>query len=291
MKAAGSFGNRRLFAFQPPVLHQNHSKEDCRMSLDEIVISRAIIDRFARKFSQGLDVDVAVVGAGPSGLLAACYLARGKARVALFERKLSVGGGMWGGGMLFNEIVVQEKAKRILDEFGVTTEKFQEGYYTADSVETVSTLCASACRAGVKIFNGMSVEDLMVRKDAVAGLVINWTAVEMANLHVDPLAVRARYVVDATGHPAEVVQVLERKNGIKFGTPKGSFQGERSLWAEEAERSTLENTGEIYPGLYVAGMAVNATFGGYRMGPIFGGMLFSGEKVARMILERLGQTV
>ncbi len=258
--------------------------------LDEIIISRAIIERFARKFSRGLDLDVAIVGAGPSGLVAAYYLAKGKVKVALFERKLSVGGGIWGGGMLFNEIVVQEKGKRVLDEFGVPTEKFQDEYYTADSVETVSTLCASACRAGTKIFNGISIEDLMVRKDSVTGLVINWTAVEMASLHVDPLAVRARYVVDATGHPAEVVQVLERKNGVRFGTPKGSFQGERSLWAEEAERSTLENTGEIYPGLYVAGMAVNATFGGYRMGPIFGGMLLSGEKVARMILERLGQT-
>jgi thiamine thiazole synthase len=259
-----------------------------RKMLDEVIISRAIIDRFTRKFSQGLDLDVAIVGAGPSGLVAAYYLAKGKVKVALFERKLSVGGGMWGGGMLFNEIVIQEKAKRILDEFGVTTEKFQDGYYTADAVETVSTLCASACRAGAKIFNGMSVEDLMVRKDAVAGLVINWTAVEMANLHVDPLAVRARYVVDATGHPAEVVQVLEKKNGVKFATPKGSFQGERSLWAEEAERSTLDNTGEIYPGLFVAGMAVNATWGGFRMGPIFGGMLFSGEKAARMILEQMG---
>jgi len=33
-------------------------------------------------------------------------------------------------------------------------------------------------------------------------------------------------------------------------------------------------------------MAANATFGGPRMGPIFGGMLLSGEKVAREILGR-----
>ena len=140
---------------------------------------------------------------------------------------------------------------------------------------------------GVKIFNGMSVEDLMVREKAVVGLVINWTAVEMAGLHVDPLAVRAKFVIDATGHPGEVVQVLQRKNRITLKTPLGNFQGERSLWAEAAEHSTVGNTGEIYPGLYVAGMAVNATMGGYRMGPIFGGMLLSGEKVARTLLTRL----
>jgi thiazole biosynthesis enzyme len=244
------------------------------MKLDEVIISRAIIERFARKFSRGLELDVAIVGAGPSGLVAAYSIAKGGRKVALFERKLSVGGGMWGGGMLFNEIVIQEEAKRILDGFGISTERFQEGYYTADSVETVSTLCSAACRAGAKIFNGVSVEDLMVRDEKVVGLVINWTAVEMANLHVDPLAVRAEYVVDATGHPAEVVQVLQRKNRI-------------ALWAEAAERSTVENTGEVYPGLYLAGMAVNATRGGYRMGPIFGGMLFSGEKVSQMILDRL----
>ena len=260
------------------------------MKLDEIIISRAIIDRFARKFSQGLEIDVAIVGAGPSGLVAAYYLAKARARVALFERKLSVGGGMWGGGMLFNEIVIQAAARRILDEFGISAEKFQEEYYTVDSVEMVSTLCSAACRAGVKIFNGISVEDLMIREEAVVGLVINWTAVEMAGLHVDPLAVRARFVVDATGHPAEVVQVLQRKNPITLKTPSGSFQGERSLWAEAAEHSTVENTGEIYPGLYVAGMAVNATMGGYRMGPVFGGMLLSGEKVARLLLERLGSS-
>jgi len=39
------------------------------MKLDEVIVSRAILERFARKFSQYLDV--AVVGVGPSGLVAA----------------------------------------------------------------------------------------------------------------------------------------------------------------------------------------------------------------------------
>jgi ribulose 1,5-bisphosphate synthetase/thiazole synthase len=34
-------------------------------------------------------------------------------------------------------------------------------------------------------------------------------------------------------------------------------------------------------------MAANATFGGPRMGPIFGGMLLSGKKVADMLLHAL----
>ena len=54
-----------------------------------------------------------------------------------------------------------------------------------------------------------------------------------------------------------------------------------------AETLTLENTREVFPGLYVAGMSANATFGGPRMGPIFGGMLLSGEKVAQDLIQRL----
>jgi thiamine thiazole synthase len=133
----------------------------------------------------------------------------------------------------------------------------------------------------------VSVEDVLMRPERIMGLVLNWSAVEMAGLHVDPLAVRCRVVVDATGHDTEVVKVVERKVPGSLLTPSGKREGERSMWAEEAERLTLENTREVYPGLYVAGMAANATFGGPRMGPVFGGMLLSGRKVARLILEQL----
>ncbi|RPI55829.1 MAG: ribose 1,5-bisphosphate isomerase, partial [Deltaproteobacteria bacterium] len=70
-------------------------------------------------------------------------------------------------------------------------------------------------------------------------------------------------------------------------TDTGKIMGERSMWAEVAENTTLENTKEAFPGVFVTGMAANATFGSFRMGPIFGGMLLSGERVAELIDERL----
>ncbi len=255
--------------------------------LNEVTITKAIINRFFKKLESCLELDVAIVGAGPAGLVASTYLARSGYKVAIFERKLSVGGGIWGGGMLFNEIVVQEEARRILEDFGIRVSKFEENYYTADSVETVSLLTARAIQAGVTVLNCITVEDVVMRPNRVIGLVIIWSAVEMAGLHVDPLAVRARYVVDATGHDTEVVRVVQKKVPGQLMTPSGEIEGEKSMWSERAEELTVENTREVFPGLFVAGMAANATFGGPRMGPIFGGMLLSGEKVAREIEKRL----
>jgi thiazole biosynthesis enzyme len=257
------------------------------MALDEKIITQAIIDRYFAKLKENLSVDVAVVGGGPSGLVCSYSLARNGFKVTLFERKLSIGGGMWGGGMMFNEIVVQEEGKRLLDEFGIRSQPYVDGYYTADSIEAISTLCSKAVKSGVTIFNLLSAEDLVVRENRVTGLVLNWTAVEMANLHVDPLTIQSKFVVDATGHATEIVAILQKKNDIRLFTETGKIVGEKSLWAEAAERDTMTNTREVFPGLYVAGMAANATFGSYRMGPIFGGMLLSGEKVASLIMKEL----
>jgi thiamine thiazole synthase len=188
---------------------------------------------------------------------------------------------------MFNEIVVQDVAVHILKEFGIRCHKYQENYYTADAVETASTLISKAVQAGVTVFNCMSVEDVMMRTDRLIGLVLNWSPVEMAGLHIDPLAVRSKFIVDATGHAVEVVKVVFQKVPGQLKTPTGKIEGEKSMWSEKAEILTMENTREVFPGLYVAGMAANATFGGPRMGPIFGGMLLSGEKVAKILLEKL----
>jgi thiamine thiazole synthase len=257
------------------------------MELDEIKISKAIIESFSRKLTDALDVDVAIVGGGPAGLVCGYYLAKAGKKVVLFEKKLSIGGGMWGGGIMFNEIVFQQSARDILKEFDIRTKPYDQGYDIADAVECVSTICSKAVKAGLKIFNLMSVEDVMIREKKVCGLVLNWTAVEMANLHVDPITMRARYVVDATGHPAEVARIIEKKSGIHLRTSSGALEGERSMWADAGEVLILENSKEACPGFYVCGMCANAVFGGPRMGPIFGGMILSGEKVATMLLEKI----
>ncbi len=257
------------------------------MDLDEIQITRAIVDSYTQKFKESLDIDVAIAGAGPAGMTAAYYLAKDGHRVSIFEKKLSPGGGMWGGGMLFNQIVVQEEGKEVLDEFGITYSQYSPGYYVADSVEAASTICSKAIKAGAKIFNSVAVEDVIFKENRVSGLVINWTPVEMAGLHVDPLTIRCSYLIEATGHPLEILSVLEKKTGTKLYTETGSIMGERSMDATQGEQDCVEFTREVAPHVFVAGMAANAAFGRPRMGPIFGGMLLSGRRVASLISERL----
>jgi len=257
------------------------------MVLDEIKISRAIIESYNKKLLNALDVDVAIVGGGPAGLVCGYYLVKAGKKVALFERKLSVGGGMWGGGIMFNEIVVQDKAKRLLDELTIKSRCYEKGYYLADSIESVSTICSKAVKAGLKIFNLISVEDVMVRNKRVTGLVLNWSAVEIAHLHVDPITMRAKFIVDATGHPAEVSRIIERKSGIRLKTKTGKTMGEQSMWADVGEDTIVKNSKEICSGLYACGMCANAVFGGPRMGPVFGGMLLAGEKVAKELIKKL----
>jgi thiamine thiazole synthase len=147
------------------------------MELDERVISKAIIERYMEKLLANLESDCVIVGGGPAGLVCGYFLAREGFRVSLLDKRLSVGGGMWGGAMMFNEIVVQEEGREILDEFDIRYRNYTGDYYTADSIEAITTLISKAVKVGVTIFNGVEAEDVVLKQRGgayrVEGVVVN----------------------------------------------------------------------------------------------------------------------
>ncbi|HEC89873.1 MAG TPA: thiazole biosynthesis protein, partial [Thermoplasmatales archaeon] len=218
------------------------------MGIDDITITKTIFNRFTEEFKDFFDIDIAIAGAGPSGLTAARYLAEVGRKVAIFERKLSIGGGMWGGGMMFPVIVVQDEAKHLLEECNIDIRREGRGYWSADSIEAVVKLCSKTIDAGAKIFNGISVEDVLLDKDnRVNGFVINWSSIDVAGLHVDPLTIRAKYCIDATGHAAEICSIVKKKVKPKTGLLSKDI-GEFSMHADIGEKAVVENTREVYPG-------------------------------------------
>lgn len=249
--------------------------------LQETVITQAVVESFIAKFTNHIENDVVIVGGGPSGLVLGYYLAKSGIKTAIYEKKLSPGGGIWGGGMMMNQVVLQDDCMHIAEEFSFRLKKFRDGYYTVDAVEMSAKLIAKTLDAGCVIFNTIEIEDVVVKDNRVGGVVINWTPVKMTNLHVDPLMIKSRFVIDSTGHPSAVVSLLAKRGMV--AQPKG----EAPMSCDSGEKMTVENTREVYPGLYVTGMAACGYFGSPRMGPIFGGMLLSGEKCANEIILKM----
>jgi len=248
--------------------------------MKETDISRAIIGDYTKQITEYLENDVVIVGAGPAGLTAGYYLGKAGVKTCIIERKLSTGGGIWGGAAGYNSIIVEDP--EILSEMEITTR--EEGdLYIADAVEFATGLAYRTRQAGTKIFNLLEAEDIVVKNNRVNGAVLNATGIRMANLHVDPFCVAGKFVVDATGHPAEVVNMLKRRKPDALANKIG----EGFMDVENAERGVVEKTGEIYDGLLVTGMSVCAAYGLARMGPIFGGMLESGKKAAELINDKL----
>jgi thiamine thiazole synthase len=248
--------------------------------LKETLISKAIADSYHRKLTGALESDVVIVGAGPAGLTAAHYLASRGRRVTIIEKRLAPGGGVWGGGMGMNDIVVQQEALPILEEAAIRHAPCGDGLYVADAAELACALCLQALRAGASLLNLVTLEDLCVRGGKVDGVVVNRTTISGA-LPVDPIVLDAAAVIDGTGHEAVAVECLRRRNLLP-----AVHTGEGPMDATAGEAFVVDRVGEAFPGLWVTGMAVCATFGGPRMGPIFGGMLMSGRRVAELILEK-----
>ncbi len=256
---------------------------DIFSKVSEKDVTKAIVSEFADEFLDYVESDVIIIGAGPSGLIAAKRLAEKGVKTLLIEANNYLGGGFWIGGYLMNKLTVREPGQIILDEIGVPYKKVQDGLYVADGPHACSKLIASALDAGVKVVNMTKFDDVVVREGRVGGVVINWTpvsALPRAITCVDPVALESKLVIDATGHDAVVVKSLEERGLVEI-------EGFEGMWVEKSEDAVVEKTQEVYPGLLVTGMAVATAFGAPRMGPTFGGMLLSGEKVAEVALEKL----
>jgi len=249
--------------------------------MKETKISRAILEEYNRRLLERLESDVVIVGAGPAGLAAGYYLAKATVKTTIVERKLSVGGGIWGGAAGYNIVTFEDKD--IPEEIGVTTQK-RDDLYIADAIEFATGLAYKAKKAGAAIFNLVEAEDIVLKDETVKGVVVNNTAVLMGRLHVDPFCICSRYVIDATGHTAKLVSILKDRKPEIFPQKLQEY----FMDVETSEAAVVAKTGQVYPGLYVAGMSVCGTFGLPRMGPIFGGMLKSGKKAAELIKKALG---
>mgnify|MGYP006273665837 CR=1 FL=1 len=253
------------------------------MSLSDVDISDAIIRGYHAKLLDRLTSDVIIAGAGPSGLVAAMTLADRGHRVTMIEKRLTPGGGVWGGAMAMNEVVIQSEAVPLVERLGTALRDIGSGLFRIDAIELAAALVLHAVRSGAVMLNMTYVEDLCAEHDRIVGVVINRTGLG-GPLPIDPLTLHARAVVDATGHEAALVGMLQRRGVLDLRQPAG----EGMMNAAEGERFVVENTGAVHAGLWTCGMATCAARGGPRMGPIFGGMLLSGQRCAEQIDAALG---
>ncbi len=252
------------------------------MPLDEVEISKTILCTYHERVLDRIASDVIIVGAGPSGLVAGYFLAKSGFKVTVLEKRLSPGGGIWGGGMAMNVAVVQDEAVPLLDGMGIRSQPRRANLHAVDAMELAAGLCWNALQAGVAIFNLTTVEDLCVHHERVTGVVVNRTNIAGA-LPVDPIVFSAKAVLDATGHEAVLIQGLRRRGLL----PATVSVQEGPMDATAGEAFVVDRAGEVFPGLWISGMSVSATLGGPRMGPIFGGMLLSGKRVAAAIAARM----
>ena len=128
-------------------------------------------------------------------------------------------------------------------------------------------------------------EDLCVSEDRVTGVVVNRTTIA-GTLPVDPIVLSAKAVLDASGHEAVAVQALRKRRLLSNAEDLVDF-GEGPMNATLGEQFVVDRVAEVFPGLWITGMSVSAVLGGPRMGPIFGGMLLSGQRVAQLLSTAL----
>ena len=260
-------------------------KEKTKIFADvsEAQITRAIAKEFFSVFNEHITSDVIIIGAGPAGLTAGRELALMGYKTLIIEQNNYLGGGYWLGGYMMNPVTVRAPAQKVWDELGVPYKEVSDGLYITAGPHAVSKLIAATCDAGVKFLNLTKFDDLILKYGRVSGLVVNWMPVSALPRNitcVDPVALESKMVIDASGHDSVAVKRLVDRKLV-------DWKGMNPMWVEDGEDKVVENTGEIYPGLVIAGMSVTETHGLPRMGPTFGSMLFSGKRAAEVTAAKL----
>ncbi len=251
--------------------------------VSEVEITRAIASEFNSVFQERAESDVIIIGAGPAGLTASRELSNMGFKVLVIEQNNYLGGGYWLGGYMMNPVTVREPAQKIWDELGIPYKKVSEGLYLTPGPHAVSKLIAAACDAGVKFLNLTKFDDLVLKNGRVAGVVVNWMPVSALPRNitcVDPVALESKIVIDSSGHDSVAVKRLVDRGLVKW-------KGMNPMHVSEGEDQVVNKTGEVFPGLVIAGMSVTETHGLARMGPTFGSMLFSGKKAAEVTASKI----
>ncbi len=249
-------------------------------NISDSTVTRLIAESYFDTLKSAIESDVIIAGGGPSGLVAGYTLAERGRKVVVMEKRMSPGGGIWGGGKGFNKVVLERDVENILEEINICAEE-RDGYLVVPSILLAAALIKKAVESGVIILNLFAIEDVYLNADRqLAGVVANDTAYKNINLHVDPLTFTSKMVLDSTGHEAVVLQCLVKRGILRMA-------GEDAMNALLGEQGVVNETKEVYPGLVVTGMAAAQFAGTPRMGPIFGGMLISGKKAADIVEAKL----